>query len=206
MICRRCSKEFDDRLNYCPYCGEPAAYTANNNAYNSQAQNQYTQNSNPQQQYYSQAYSQPSQYREPFAQSPQPPYQNGYNQSPMYDPAMVNAQNDLHTAKILGIIAIVVGIFISPLAGWICGGIAISKANKYLNYYGHNTPLSAEASKAKKLGIAGVIVASVIFVLTLLAALSFVFGVGFLASGGDEIFDEFYYDAYALINMLRLRF
>ncbi|MGN1419403.1 MAG: hypothetical protein ACI4W6_08745 [Acutalibacteraceae bacterium] len=215
MICRRCSKEFDDRVNYCPYCGEPADHTMNNNAYNNPAQNQYSQfqstqsqysqNSNTQQQY-SQAYSQPSQYSEPFGQNPQPPFQNGYNQPPMYDPAMQNAQNDLHTAKILGIIAIIVGIIFSPLAGWICGGIAISKANKYLNYYGPNAPLSSEASSAKKLGIIGVVASSVIFVLTLLAVLSVFFGVGFLASGGEEIVDYYYEDAFALMSVLRLWF
>ena len=75
-------------------------------------------------------------------------------------------EQDISSAKTLGIIAIIAGLFI-PLAGWICGGIGLSKASNLINR-GINTP---DVLSAKRNCIIGICVASVIFLIALIAML-----------------------------------
>lgn len=78
-------------------------------------------------------------------------------------PQIYNIEKEISDAKTLGFIAIIAGIFI-PLAGWICGGIGISKCNKVLSVY----PNDLNANNAKKLGLIGIVVSSVIFVISII--------------------------------------
>lgn len=133
MFCKNCGSTIPDGSAVCPYCSavqEPAA---------------------PQQ---------PAGYEQPqYQQAPQQPqyqqpqYQQPYQQ-PMYDAQAVSS------AKTMGIIAIIGGIFI-PLLGWILGGIGSSKAKNVLAV----APGLPEAEQAAKLCKIGIIVASVSFLI-----------------------------------------
>lgn len=86
-------------------------------------------------------------------------------QQPVYDPSVNYNANPAEekSAKTLGIVAIIVGLFI-PLVGWICGGTGLSKLKKVPPEY-----RSPGYSSAKGLCIAGIVVASVMFVLALIS-------------------------------------
>lgn len=74
---------------------------------------------------------------------------------PAYRPKSV--EQEISTARTLGIIAIIAGVFI-PLAGWICGGIGYSKANKLID------PNFADVIEgAKKLNLVGLIISTCVF-------------------------------------------
>ena len=80
------------------------------------------------------------------------------------------AQKDIETTKVLGIVALVVGLFM-PIVGFICGGIGISKVNKLKTVAFEEQ--KAELNKNKKLCIAGIIVPAVITVLSLIISIAF---------------------------------
>lgn len=65
---------------------------------------------------------------------------------------------EIQTAKILGIIA-VIGAIISPLIGWICGGIGLFKASNLSIRYGEVKDLQT----AKIMSIVGLVVATINF-------------------------------------------
>lgn len=144
MFCKNCGSTIPDGSAVCPYCSavqepaapqQPAGYE----------QPQYQQA--PQQP----QYQQPTGYEQPQYQQPQ--YQQPYQQ-PMYDAQAVSS------AKNMGIIAIIGGIFI-PLLGWILGGIGSSKAKNVLAV----APGLPEAEQAAKLCKIGIIVASISFLI-----------------------------------------
>lgn len=80
-----------------------------------------------------------------------------------------NAQVDLQgrqeavSARTMGIVAIITGILGIALAGWICGGIGLSKAKRCM--FTNDTVLLEQAGKAKKLNIAGIVISTLVFVI-----------------------------------------
>lgn len=159
MICKRCGAQFNDALENCPSCGEKANRQANDmyNNYNYNngsggGQQQYYQNPYANQ-YQGQAY--------PYGAPSNPQFNNFAFQNDQI------AAENVSSASTLGIIAIIASFFI-PLVSWICGGIGLSKANKYLNYGGK---IGLDAASAKKLCLAGIIVACVLFVLSIIVSI-----------------------------------
>lgn len=153
MFCSKCGNIINDDVAVCPHCGTAT------NTYQPVSQQP------PVQPNYQQPPVQPN-----YQQPDQPVYQQvtvqpGFQQVPpqAYNPQAAQFNNDVSTAKTLGIVAIIAGIFI-PLAGWICGGIGLSKAKHCLAM----NPASYEAQNAKKLNIAGLIVTSVLYALIIL--------------------------------------
>lgn len=204
MYCKNCAREIQDGINCCPFCGapvEPAAPT--------QAQQQYNQSADNQP-YQSNAYGQQSQYSAPF--EPNPGYGQGganyqqgygYSQNGTYNNApyqygqpgngqeRIAAQN-VDTSRTLGILSIILGIILTPLAGWICGGIGLSKANKYLNTFGFGAPESANAQSAKKLNKIGIIISTVLCVLSIIIGI--IIALVFLAGAGTVDDSGFYFE------------
>lgn len=75
-------------------------------------------------------------------------------------PKALDVKSTLNTAKTLGIIGIIAGLFI-PLAGWICGGVGIGKCDSIIN----NEPNNQDALSTKNINIGAIVVASIAFVI-----------------------------------------
>lgn len=84
-------------------------------------------------------------------------------------PVESNAQVDMQgrqeaaSARTMGIVAIITGILGIALAGWICGGIGLSKAKRCM--FTNDPVLLEQAGKAKKLNVAGIVVSTLVFVI-----------------------------------------
>ena len=167
MFCSNCGSFIPDGSTYCPDCNAPVeAQAASDNKYN-----ESTVNTNNTGDYYSpqQNYANTQQYNQPNT----PPVYQQPNQQYNYNNAFHNAQqlvfeqeirNALSTSKTLGILAIILGILVTPIAGIICGAIGLSKANSVVNI--SNDPyIEAERKKVKSLNVAGIVVPIVLYVL-----------------------------------------
>lgn len=77
----------------------------------------------------------------------------------------VQGRQEISSARTMGIISIITGILGVAIVGWICGGIGLSKSKRWL--FTNDTVLLADARKAKKLNVIGVVISTVIFVLYL---------------------------------------
>lgn len=90
---------------------------------------------------------------------------NQTNQFPayqQYDTQTNNYEKDISSAKTMGLIAIIGGLFI-PLIGWIFGGIGIAKCNKYPNDY--------SVQSVKKQNTIGILIATVMFFVNIIILL-----------------------------------
>lgn len=74
-------------------------------------------------------------------------------------------RNEISSARTLGIVSIITGILGIALAGWICGGIGLSKSKRWM--FTNDTFLLAEARKAKKLNVIGLVLSTIVFVVYL---------------------------------------
>ena len=85
------------------------------------------------------------------------------SESSSYVSSQITQQGRLQiaSARTLGIVSIVTGLFGIPLIGWICGGSGLSKAKSWM--FTNDTSLLYEARKAKKLNVAGIIVSTIMF-------------------------------------------
>lgn len=72
-----------------------------------------------------------------------------------------NRSSAIPTIRVLGIISIVMGFF-SPLVAWICGGIGLYKSN-------HCYPKTVDLESARKLNIIGLIIGSIVFILSMIS-------------------------------------
>lgn len=193
MICKYCHNEIDDALNVCPYCSQPVEAEPQMEGQwvnaNEQA-NPYgyiPQQETPKQNgYYNQGYQQGGQqgyYQQPQYQQPpyqQYPPQNNYNMHP------VNIKRDLDDAKLLGILSIVLGAFVSSIIGIICGAIGGSKVGKIAPMY----PYDKNVISAKKLnswGI-GVSIARIVFCVLIFIALILAYSFGTSYMGVPDFF------------------
>ena len=77
----------------------------------------------------------------------------------------MQGRQEVSSARTMGIISIITGILGVALIGWICGGIGLSKAKRWL--FTNDTVLLADARKAKKLNVVGIVVSTVVFVIYL---------------------------------------
>lgn len=164
MYCPKCGTFLEDDCVQCVNCGEPivkeqASQTANNDNY-------YQQNTGA---YY----------------NPQPSESQSYYQ---YDSQAKQAQmveqgykDKLSSANTLGILAIILGIVLSPLAGIICGAIGISHVNEVPDFAPYH-PLAQEKARCKKLNILGIVIPLVLWVVAIIFIFVAVFAFGFAAT------------------------
>ena len=71
-------------------------------------------------------------------------------------------RQEASSAKTLGIVSIITGILGIAIAGWICGGIGLSKSKRWL--LTNDTVLLAQAQKAKTLNVIGIVVSTIVFI------------------------------------------
>lgn len=203
MYCEKCGSPVADGLTSCPNCNEPiniqeaapvenqqttAEAAQQTNSYeNAQpsSDSYYQPNYNQQPNYTQQGYSQP--YGQQYNQQYNP---NGYYQS---DPQQVFIEQEINknlsNAKTLGILAIVLGLLITPLIGIICGAIGISKVNDIINLT-NNPMIEQEKKKVKRLNKLGIIIPIVVYaVIVIFAIITMVAGFGLASSA--SYFDDF---------------
>lgn len=174
MICNFCRNEIDDASTVCPYCGQPitpvqpqtqdydnsftqpeqepapqdTAYYHLPEQQEFNKQGEYTAPNQPQQNtdrgYYQPQYYQQQQYQYQQQQYQQP--NNGYYYQG------TDIRKEIENSKILGIVSILVGVFISGIAGIICGAIGLSKVNPFY----HSYPMDPEIKSARSLNKWGI--------------------------------------------------
>lgn len=198
MICNKCGQPIADGVYYCEHCGEPVNQTYNQQPFNSEPQNTYTdtqpnysqaeaqQGGSRSNSEYEQAYQQTYQ-QQPNGQTYNQQQYQQYQQYPPYgQPVTPQAfdfmlDNKIDEIKTLGIIAIIAGLFF-PIAGIIIGCIGISKLNglPVLPPYQYNYEKESKRKKAKKLCMIGIILPIALWVVSFL----FIFLVWGLFLGG----------------------
>lgn len=172
MICSKCGKTLSDDLYYCDNCGEPTGKSdqwapINNN----QNTNTYSDaNQNP---YNTGTYNRQNQYQPPNEGPYQNPYgNNNYNSYNSYNNYNANngfksfenyayfnekqkVDKKIEDSRLLGILGIILGLFITSILGIILGAIGLSKLNEIP--YEFQNECAQEREKAKKLNIAGIV-------------------------------------------------
>ena len=178
MICSKCGNTIDEGSLFCGYCGTPVE---KKDAFEPYGQSTFDNAEQPQEQQPVQP--QAEQPVEPPVQQPVtppvPPVQPQYQQQGYVPPVQpqfqayqqpfnnnFQIQQEISSARTLGILSIILGILVSSIAGWICGGIGSSKANKHL--FAPDIMTRTSAQDAKKLNKIGLILTSVLFVLRLI--------------------------------------
>lgn len=170
MFCPQCGAQVPDEAQFCPQCGASFAASQPINPTPEVAQNAQV--------------------------PPQAAVQPGYAPNQYaYAPAAPNPlEKDMKTAYNLGLASLIGGIFI-PLVGYICGGIGLSKINK-LNLQA-NAVQQQSLKKSKKLCIAGIVVPTVLIVLSIIASIIIMVFVANEARKLPEYFSDDNYKEYS---------
>lgn len=164
MICSKCGKTLSDDLYYCDNCGEPTGKAdswapvnneQNQNQYQSQTQSSYQnpyQNQNNQNTYQ-------SPYQTPYTNNSYNNYNanNGFKsfENYAYFNEKQKVDKKIEDSRLLGILGIILGLFITSILGIILGAIGLSKLNEIP--YEFQNECAQEREKAKKLNIAGIV-------------------------------------------------
>ncbi len=161
MYCSNCGAFVPEGSETCPNCSQPVS----NNNYNAGAQ----QNSGT---YYTPQYQQST--------------QNYYQSS---DPLIIEQEmrNNLSTANTMGILAIILGFILTPIAGIICGIIGLSKANEVPDF-AENQYIREEKQRVKKLNILGIVLPTALWIVAMIVMFICFFGVIFAGVGLSEIY------------------
>lgn len=113
-------------------------------------------------------------------QSQYQPNGNGFYQANQPNYVDQQIKENISTANTLGILAIVLGILMTPIAGIICGAIGLSKLN---SVPGALTQLLArERDKARKLNILGIALPIGLWIISIILIFVFVMVLGFTAA------------------------
>lgn len=178
MYCSKCGSFLPEGADECPNCHEAAVnQSANRPNYNQNTANNvyYTPHQNNEQPSY-------------FTGQAQTQQQNYYQQnnqnyySPAPDYMEQEIKNNISSANTLGVLAIVLGILLSPLAGIICGAIGIGKINNLPNISMYPI-LQNERNKAKKLNTIGIVIPIVLWVAAFVIGIIAMFVFGFSMAG-----------------------
>lgn len=161
MICKNCNQQISDESAFCPYCGTPVEQTVSEPTAAPQPEAQYVPPAQPVQQ--------------PVYQQPQP--------QQYYPNPAAQFESDVDSAKTLGIVALV-GAFFLPLISYICGGIGLSKIKKLKPQA--NEQQTAKLKSAKSLCTAGIIVHTVLVVLSII--ITIILSV-FVFKAAEEVYD-----------------
>lgn len=153
MICSKCGKTLSDDLYYCDNCGEPTGKSDQWAPIND-GQNQYqAQNQN--------AYQSP--YQTPYGSNSYNSY-NNYNannsfksfENYAYFNEKQKIDKKIDDSRLLGILAIILGLFVTSIIGIILGAIGLSKLDEIP--YEFQNECAQNREKARKLNIAGIVV------------------------------------------------
>ena len=186
MYCPKCGAFIPEGTQSCPSCNEVInTYTANNTAENNYpnngvyytpqdsgaAYNNTSQQSNDS--YYNQQ-SNNNYYNNPEQNNSHHNYFNqgqtgnqGYYRADMPNYNEMQIRNIISNANTLGILAIVLGILFTPIAGIICGAIGLSKLNSLPNIP-LDPILSRERDKTKKMNILGIVIPIVLYIIAII--------------------------------------
>lgn len=164
MYCPKCGTYMEEDSVQCVNCGEPVV--------NEQA-NQTNCNDN----YYQQS---TGTYYNPQPSSSQSYYQ--YDSQVKQEQMIEQGYKDkLSSANTLGILAIILGILFSPIAGIVCGAIGISKLNEVPDFAPY-TPMAQEKARCKKLNTLGIVIPIVLWVVAIVFMFIAIFAFGFAAT------------------------
>lgn len=149
MLCNNCGSFVEDGCYYCPRCGKPVNNETQWSAYEQNAnQNQNYTSTNS---YNSGAYNNTT-------------YNSGYNNYNSYEADQIFKK--LEDSKLLGILAIVLGLFVSSVIGIILAVVGKEKLNDInIDMY---SPFYAKKEQARKLNNAGIIIPIVRFAVAIL--------------------------------------
>lgn len=198
MKCKYCGSENPDNAYTCSACGASFSSQWQQPQQNAQQAQQNENNQNYQQPGYNQNYQQQGynqNYQQPgYNQGYGPGYNQGYGQQ--YNSPVYRESSGAHTIALIGLL---VGIFINRLAGIVCGAIAVSKAKNCLR-----RGYDPQAVSAKKIGIAAIVVSSLMIVGSFILVLCWIiFGLSFGGYTFDSVYDyNNYYDI--VMNSLSL--
>lgn len=173
MYCTKCGSYLSDSAVVCPNCNSAVNTKAYANTDNYTAGSNGVYYTPQQEEQSSNYYTQQNNY--------QPNSQDYYNS---------NAQNfnyyeikqKLSGANTLAILAIILGLVFTPIAGVICGAIGLSTINSIPNIPNNNM-INAERERIKKLNIIGIVIPVAIWVVLVVIAIIAltIFGFSFAA-------------------------
>lgn len=192
MYCPKCGSFVTDEAQFCPNCNEPIIKEAVNEPEAQQNGGVYytpQQNPNEQNAYYSpqqnntynnvndsnyNPYGNPQQNNAYYNNDAQQNYFNqgqsnnqGFYQSCPPNQAEQQFKEVISSANTLGILAIVLGILLTPLAGIICGAVGLSKLNNVPDML-MNPLLAKDKAKAKKLNIWGIVLPTALYIVAII--------------------------------------
>lgn len=198
MYCPKCGSFVTDEAQFCPNCNEPIIKEAVNEPEAQQNGGVYytpQQNPNEQNAYYSpqqnntyntvndsnyNPYGNPQQNNAYYNNDAQQNYFNqgqpnnqGFYQSCPPNQAEQQFKEVISSANTLGILAIVLGILLTPLAGIICGAVGLSKLNNVPDML-MNPLLAKDKAKAKKLNIWGIVLPTALYIIAIIFMIIFV--------------------------------
>lgn len=172
MYCPKCGSFLADDAQFCPSCNEPVNHTAagaqqNDGVYYTPQQGDSYNNSTNEQNntYYNNAqpnYNAQSNY---FNQAQ--PNNQGYYQANQPNYIEQQFKDIISNANTLGVLAIVLGILLTPLAGIICGAVGLSKLNSVPDLP-MNPYITKDKAKAKKLNLIGIILPIALYVVAII--------------------------------------
>ncbi len=166
MICKNCNQQISEESLFCPYCGSAVEQPVTEQPIPEQAP--VAEQPAPQ------PISQPApapqeQYQQPTGQYQQAQYQQPQSQQ-FYPNPVAQLDSEVDSAKTLGIVALI-GAFVCPLVSYICGGIGLSKVKKLKPQ--SNEQQAQKLKSAKNLCTAGIIVHTVLVVLSIVITIVF---------------------------------
>lgn len=179
MYCPKCGSFVTDDAQVCPNCNEPILKeNFNNSAQQPNDGVYYTpQNNNGQNNtYYNNTQSNYDSQSNYFNQAQ--PNNQGYYQACPPNQFEQQFKEAISSANTLGILAIVLGILLTPLAGIICGAVGLSKLNSIPNIPMSPT-LTNDKAKAKKLNIWGIALPTALYIVAIILMVIMITVMGF---------------------------
>lgn len=169
MICNKCSKVLSDDLYYCDNCGAPTGKDTQWTPYGNET------NQNPGS--YSNGnygnYNNPGGYNN-GGQGNYGNYGNYNNNFGLYNTAQ-EIDKKIEDSRLLGILAIVLGFFVTSIIGIILGAVGLAKLNDIpFDFQNYNIE---KREKARKLNVAGIVAPLVVRVLFWICYFVFVFAI-----------------------------
>lgn len=197
MYCPKCGSFVTDDAQFCSNCNEPITReTVSNSAQTNdgvyytpqQSSNEQSAYSAPQQ---NNPYNNPNEQNTAYYNNGQPNYNsqpNYFNQAQSNNQGYYQAcppnqfeqqfKEAISSANTLGILAIVLGILLTPLAGIICGAVGLSKLNSIPNIP-MSPVLTKDKDKARKLNIWGIALPIALYVVAVILMIIMVTVMGF---------------------------
>lgn len=162
MFCSKCGAQIDDKSYYCQSCGQEINKPYTQQPFNVNNSSNINNNNTSQS------------------------YQSGYTQQTNghFDPVMMNMiKGKIEDARTMGILAIVLGILCTSIAGIVLGLIGISKLNSIQTYNMYNPEIEMLKEKARKLNLIGIILPVVLRVILIVLYFIIIFAMAGTLAG-----------------------